>query len=278
MKKIISFLLFVCTLLSISGCSGSKRILNLESPSAGDEIAVITTNYGVIKIMFFEKVAPKTVENFKGLAEKGYYNNLTFHRVINDFMIQGGDPAGNGTGGESLWGGTFDDEISKNALLLRGAIAMANAGIQDGKGTNGSQFFIVQQKPSITLEQVNEHITTNNSQVDEQIKNIRENMSEYLQQYTQAQIDNALANYKRDRITLSAVQKEAYVKYGGPFQLQGKHTVFGQVIEGMDIVDKIAAVDTEATLAQKEGTATGSESDKPLQDVIIQKIEFEKYK
>lgn len=109
-------------------------------PQKGDKIAVITTNKGVIKIRLFPQFAPKTVENFIGLAEKGYYNGLIFHRVIPDFMIQGGDPTGTGMGGESIWGGTFADEFSDSVHNIHGALSMANA----GPGTNGSQFFIVQ--------------------------------------------------------------------------------------------------------------------------------------
>ena len=99
------------------------------------------TNYGTIKIRLFPKVAPKAVENFKTHVENGYYDGLTFHRVIEGFMIQGGDPIGNGTGGESIWGKPFEDEFDINYHNFRGTLSMANA----GPNTNGSQFFIVQK-------------------------------------------------------------------------------------------------------------------------------------
>ncbi len=102
-------------------------------------VAVLETNRGVIEIKLFNDIAPKTVENFVGLIKKGYYNGLIFHRVIKNFMIQGGDPTGTGRGGESIWGKPFADEFSPNAKFDRkGILAMANA----GPGTNGSQFFI----------------------------------------------------------------------------------------------------------------------------------------
>jgi peptidyl-prolyl cis-trans isomerase B (cyclophilin B) len=110
-------------------------------PTKGEQIVVIKTNMGTIKLRLFPDKAPKTVENFEGLIKKKYYDGLIFHRVIPGFMIQGGDPKGDGTGGESLWGGVFDSEISPDLHHIRGALSMANA----GPNTNGSQFFIVQK-------------------------------------------------------------------------------------------------------------------------------------
>src|SRR3990172_6773907 len=103
------------------------------------QVAVIKTNMGTIEIQLFSDKAPKTVENFEGLANKGYYDGIIFHRVIDNFMIQGGDPTGTGRGGESFWGKPFEDEVGAG-LKFDGAgiLAMANA----GQNTNGSQFFI----------------------------------------------------------------------------------------------------------------------------------------
>ena len=94
----------------------------------GDTFAVMKTNMGEIKIKLFPNEAPKTVENFTTHAKNGYYNGLIFHRVIKDFMIQGGDPQGTGIGGESIWGRKFEDEFNPNLHNLRGALSMANAG------------------------------------------------------------------------------------------------------------------------------------------------------
>ena len=105
-------------------------------------VAVIEVEgFGTIRAVLFEDEAPKTVENFITHAEEGYYDGLTFHRVIDEFMIQGGDPQGDGTGGESIWGKAFEDEFTDNLYNFRGALSMANS----GKNTNGSQFFIVQE-------------------------------------------------------------------------------------------------------------------------------------
>ena len=109
-----------------------------------NRIAVLETNKGTIKFELLEEDAPKTTENFRLLAEKGYYDGVIFHRVIKNFMIQGGDPFGEGYGGESAWGGKFADEINKSSALYqggydKGTVAMANS----GANTNGSQFFIM---------------------------------------------------------------------------------------------------------------------------------------
>ncbi len=105
---------------------------------------IIQTNKGTIKFELLEEDAPKTTENFRLLAEKGYYDGVIFHRVIKNFMVQGGDPLGEGYGGESAWGGKFNDEINRTSQLYqgpyaKGTIAMANS----GPNTNGSQFFIM---------------------------------------------------------------------------------------------------------------------------------------
>ena len=104
-----------------------------------DTIMVLETNQGNIEIKLKTDIAPKACENFAKLAEKGYYNGLIFHRVIKGFMIQGGDPTGTGSGGESIWGSPFEDEVTPVAKFdAPGILAMANA----GPNTNGSQFFI----------------------------------------------------------------------------------------------------------------------------------------
>jgi cyclophilin family peptidyl-prolyl cis-trans isomerase len=147
--------------------------------------ATLHTNHGAIEIELFDDAAPKTVENFRKLAGDGFYDGVIFHRVIKDFMIQGGDPTGTGTGGP---GYTFEDEINDNKIV-RGALAMANA----GPNTNGSQFFIV---------------TTD----------------------------------------------------AAPW-LDGKHTVFGYVTDGMEAVDSIENSDTDAR-------------DKPSPDAVIERVEL----
>jgi cyclophilin family peptidyl-prolyl cis-trans isomerase len=135
-------------LVCFAGCSAEQDEpkASAAARSSGGLHAVIETDKGPIEIEFLASDAPKAVENFRLLAERGYFNGLTFHRIVKGFMIQGGDPSGDGTGGESAWGGTFEDEIAPDSPLYRGGyrrglMAMANA----GPNTNGSQFFIMQQ-------------------------------------------------------------------------------------------------------------------------------------
>jgi cyclophilin family peptidyl-prolyl cis-trans isomerase len=140
MKKILLIIFFLTTL--VLGCNQNRQGKSMsDSTISSDSIIVaqINTNMGTIECELLPLVAPKASDNFIGLAKKGYYNGLTFHRVIENFMIQGGDPNGNGTGGESVWGGFFDDEFNQDIKFdSAGVIAMANR----GPNTNGSQFFI----------------------------------------------------------------------------------------------------------------------------------------
>lgn len=181
--------------------------------------SVIKTNRGDMTFVLFPEVAPKAVENFVTHAKDGYYDGLIFHRIIKDFMIQGGDPTGTGCGGESVWGKSFEDEFSIDARNYYGALSMANS----GPNTNGSQFFIVQAKsvPENLLAQM------------EQLKD---------QGYPQECIDN-------------------YKEVGGTPWLDFHHTVFGQIVDGRDVLENIAAVQT-------------GPNDKPIYDVVIDTVEI----
>jgi peptidylprolyl isomerase len=160
---------------------------------AKNPVAIMTTNQGVIEIELRADLAPKAVENFITHSKNGYYNGLIFHRVIKNFMIQGGDPTGTGRGGESIWNQPFEDEFAPNAVFDKaGILAMANA----GPHTNGSQFFIT---------------------------------------------------------TVPA------------YWLNGRHTIFGYVIKGMDVVKKIENTKTS-------GQYSGN---KPLKDQTILSIKIE---
>ena len=136
MKKTALLFLSIC-LLFVSFAQNKKE--QTKKDDNKKTVAIIKTNMGNIEIELFAKETPKTVENFVLLAKKGYYKGIIFHRIIKNFMIQGGDPTGTGTGGQSAWGGKFDDEIVPAIKFDKaGYLAMANA----GPGTNGSQFFI----------------------------------------------------------------------------------------------------------------------------------------
>lgn len=139
MKTITIFFLSLCIFFVSNAQNKKEPTKENKKVAAVKTIAVIKTNMGNIEIELFAKETPKTVENFVTLAKKGYYKGIIFHRVIKNFMIQGGDPTGTGRGGESAWGGKFDDEIVPSLKFDKdGILAMANA----GPGTNGSQFFI----------------------------------------------------------------------------------------------------------------------------------------
>ena len=228
MKISIVFLLLAGVLLC--GCADKKEkekeknLKKIESPSGegvqfekagkGAILAEMEIEgYGTITFRLFQEQAPKAVENFVKLSESGYYEGIIFHRVIKDFMIQGGDPAGNGSGGESAFGADFEDEFSEELFPYRGALCMANS----GSNTNGSQFFIVQT-----------------GQVD----------ASFTSQIREMGADQVADNYE---------------KIGGTPWLWYRHTVFGQVVDGMEVVDAVAEAETDS-------------NDKPLEDVVIKKI------
>lgn len=184
-----------------------------EEIAENEALVIMNTTLGSIKMKLFPDIAPKAVENFLTHAENGYYDGIIFHRVMDEFMIQGGDPTGTGMGGESIFGDSFEDEFSKSVYHFRGALSMANA----GPGTNGSQFFIVQAT-----------------------------------QFSEAALNPAI-EYPEKVV-------DAYAEMGGTAHLDHAHTVFGQVIEGMDTVDKIAKVEAKDT--------------RPIEDVVIESIEI----
>ena len=193
----------------------------LGLPEKNETVCVMHTNRGDIKIRLFDDKAPKAVENFVTHAKAGYYDGLIFHRVINDFMIQGGDPLGTGTGGESIWGEPFEDEFTPLLHNLRGALSMANA----GPNTNGSQFFIVQAKT------------------------VSDDLLEQMEMASEEVFPTEII--------------KSYKENGGTPWLDFRHTVFGQVIEGMDVVDDIASVKVDYF------------SNKPFNDVTIDSITIE---
>lgn len=223
----------------------------LDAPQSGDTIAIMETTMGTIKMRFFPEAAPKTVENFITHAQNGYYDNVTFHRVIPDFMIQGGDPLGNGTGGESIWGKAFEDEFSDKLFNIRGSVSMANA----GPNTNGSQFFINQAKNFSGWEYF--------EKLWPQFKSMAE------QYATMGQLKPFIDRFGMACPNMDKVNdeiKQLYTENGGNVNLDGGlndfgkgHSVFAQVFEGMEVVDAIAAVERD-------------DNDKPLTPVKIIRI------
>ena len=199
----------------------------MAKPEVGETIAIIKVKgFGEMKFKFFPEVAPKAVENFTTHAKNGYYDGLKFHRIIEEFMIQGGDPEGTGYGGESIWGSGFGTELDESLVPYRGSLCMAMSSLPN---SIGSQYFI-----------------------------------------TQANYNSTEATYlKQNGYSTNLI--EQYKKYGGSiYSLYRKYTVFGQLYEGFDVLDKIAKV-------EKTYSDSG-ELSKPVEDVIVEKITVTEYK
>ena len=242
----------------------------LDKPEKGDTIAIVHTTMGDISIRFFPEAAPKAVENFTTHAKDGYYDGLIFHRVIADFMIQGGDPKGTGTGGESIWGTPFEDEFDSKLMNIRGSLSCANSGVN----TNGSQFFINQAGASTFNGDTFKQYT-----LEKTIESCEQQWQAYYNQYgadfikQYATAKDFLEQYWSYPIAdwVPAEVWDLYAKNGGNMHLDGAwrisggHTVFGQVFDGMDVVDKIASVEVDPN------------SYKPLEDVKIKTIEITTY-
>ena len=193
-------------------------------PEKGEQVATIKVkDFGDIKVKFFPEVAPKAVENFVTHAQEGYYDGTTFHRIMEEFMIQGGDPLGDGTGGESIWGTGFGTELDYSLVPYRGSLCMAMSSLPN---SIGSQFFITQA-----------------------------NFSEQMYNYLKSSYPVGLLNQYRD--------------HGGYLSLYMQYTVFGQVYEGMDVVDAIAKVE--------KTRSTRGELSIPLEEVVIETIEVGTY-
>ena len=199
----------------LKGDGKMSQFPQLNEVNEKNPLVTVHTNQGDFTLELFPEVAPKTVENFVTHAKNGYYDGVIFHRVIEDFMIQGGDPTGTGMGGESIYGRTFEDEFSREAFNLYGTLSMANA----GPNSNGSQFFIVtaKQVPAQMLKQLKD------------------------------------GGWPEEIV-------EEYAKVGGTPWLDHRHTVFGRVVEGMDVVLKIEGVERNA-------------QDRPLEDVVIESMD-----
>lgn len=241
----------------------NKVGFQLDAPNDGDTIAIMHTSKGDIKLRLFADQAPKTVTNFINLAKEGKYDNTIFHRVINDFMIQGGDyENANGTGGTSSYGESFEDEFCDKLFNIRGAVSMANS----GPDTNGSQFFINQTTPEAYKNNGGFYAFENQwANIKAQLENYKDSelFSAFVQQY---------GTYCYNTDVISDDIKKLYDDNGGNPYLDGAynavdrgHTVFAQVIEGMDVVDSIASV------------AVDSSTNKPTEDVKVTSVEITTY-
>lgn len=224
-KSTFVFVTLILSFIFITGCSAGSDY-QFSDPKEGTTVAeIVIEDHGSIFIKFFDKEAPKAVENFITHAKDGYYDGLTFHRIIENFMIQGGDPNGDGTGGESIWGEAFEDEFAENIHPYKGALCMANS----GPNTNGSQFFIVQSSDTYTEKDLSQYGFIYDMEFDEDAT-------------------------------------KTYGEIGGTPWLYQMHTVFGQVYDGLDVLDEVAAVG-------KINPTAGI----PEEDVIIETIKIFEY-
>lgn len=230
--------------------SREKIGYQLDLPEKGEEIAVVTMESGkAFKMRFFASEAPKAVYNFKRHAIDGYFDGLTFHRIIEGFMIQGGDPQGDGYGGESVWKEAFEDEFNSNLLNITGSVAMANS----GANTNGSQFFINTGTPA----------STDWDNYELGFERYQENPESFTASFGRW--------IKMDLVPEE--MKTLYNEKGGSPHLDGYysttgegHTVFAQVFEGMDVVEELSKVQVDQ-----------SKNYAPLGPVVIQKVEIKTY-
>lgn len=201
MKKHLLIIILIMAVFMMCGCGKNNK--QFGEPKKGETVAEINIkDHGSIYVKFFKNEAPKAVENFITHAKNGYYDGLTFHRILKDFMIQGGDPTGTGRGGESIWGDDFEDEFSKGLHPYRGALCMANS----GPNTNSSQFFIVQSASTYDKDYLTQIGMFYGMEFD----------------------DESIKNYG---------------EIGGTPWLFEKHTVFGQVYKGYDVLDAVAGVE-----------------------------------
>ncbi len=222
------------------------KFTQLDKPKKGDLVAVIETSEGTIKVKFLPEVAPKAVKNFVEHSLNGYYDGLTFHRVIDDFVAQGGDPLGTGTGGTSIWNKPFVIEANPRARHFSGALAMANSG---SIASNGSQFYFVDdvKLQSEILEELNYF----KAHQEDVYKHMHPAIKGEENVYHQGDI------LIKDIFPAEAI--ESYKNVGGTPFLDFGYTIFGQTYEGLDVIDKITEVKVD-------------EKDKPVNPVIIKKI------
>lgn len=239
---------------------------NLEdvAPKSGDLIATFEIEgYGTIKAVLFPEAAPVGVENFQKLCDAGFYKGLKIHRVVKDFMFQGGSTNGNGTGGDALVnGGKFSIETAQNARHFYGALCYANAGAEN----NSTQFYIVNNKApqdlatAIPADNLTAQVAANLKELNDNASTVdKETADAYYAQYVKYYQNMAdFAKYASDSITAR------YKEKGGTPSLDGNYTVFGQVYEGFDVID---------TLSAAEVTDNGSgEKSKPVKDIIIKNV------
>lgn len=281
LKKIIACVLAAACLTLAAGCgdkttSDSSKTDNSSADiveisgnigetvlQSGDKIAVFEIEgYGTIKAKLLPDVAPKGVENFIKLADSGFYDGLTIHRVIADFMLQGGSLNGDGTGGEAADGGSFGVETSDSARHFYGALCYANAA-----GQNTCQFYIVNNKQPQDITQID---LANIEYAAEVYGGYKDMCAEGTAEYSYYSAMESYYARLADMIeNASDAVKGKYLKVGGTPSLDGGYTVFGQVYEGFDVIDAISACEVEAN--------AGDELSKPVDTITITSVKVTEY-
>lgn len=243
----------------ISGFDGNVKEV---SPKSGDLIATFEIeDYGTIKAVLFPEAAPVGVENFQKLCDAGYYDGLTIHRVVKDFMFQGGSANGDGTGGDAMVnGGKFSIETAQNARHFYGALCYANAGAD----YNSTQFYIVNTKSPQDIA------SAGAEEAQKSIDEAMDELNEIADNYDAAVIDAYLKDVQYDQNTIDFLRyasdevKARYKEVGGYMYLDGNYTVFGQVYEGFDMIDAISAAEVTDN--------GGGELSKPVKDIVIKNV------
>ena len=246
-----------------TGCSSSTvKGGNIDevTVNSGDLVATIEIeNFGTIKAKLFPEAAPVGVENFQKLCESGYYQGKNIHRVMPNFMMQGGALNSNGTGGEAMVnGGSFGVEAAENMRNFYGALCYANY-----QGSNSTQFYIVNNKQQGVFDNELSAFKAKVEQCKELIRQVKEQgLTDYVTYYTQYR--DYFQGFVDKYNAFPANVRELYNKNGGTPQLDGGYTVFGQVYEGFDVIDAVAAVEVSDNGA--------GEVSKPVTEIIIKNI------
>lgn len=251
------------------GTSSGRASGNLGevTPQKGDLIATFEIEgFGTIKAVLFPDIAPVGVDNFKKLADQGFYKGLTIHRVYKGFMFQGGSTNGNGTGGEAaVNGGSFGIETSDDARHFYGALCYANAA-----GQNSTQFYIVNNNQKNPFDDLIKQYNDVISDLKNRAAAAQSDDEKEYYKYMASQYETARDAYAKEVAAMDPDLKALYDKRGGTPSLDGDYTVFGQVYEGFDVIDKISNV---------EVVDNGmNEKSKPVQTITIKNVTVSEFK
>lgn len=299
MKKMIKALTAVtlCAVLALGGCSGGSEPGKVTVPRTaapteyklteskdagnsgdvklekGDIYAVISVkDFGDIKVKLYPDLVPYGVYNFVELANSGVYNGRNFHRIVENFMIQGGSESGDGAGGKDIDGGSFKNEVNTSLRHYYGALCFASNAI----GDLSDGFYIVNsKKPQDDLDYVYNKVAENSAKEYQYAQAILQSITPDIENYQKIKTtyESKLAYNEQSFYGVAAMYnnitdevRKTYTEKGGKAELDGCYTVFGQTVEGFDVIDKITAVE--------KTTGNDGDESKPVKEIIIDKIEI----